>query len=257
MRRRGFTLIELLVVIAIIAILAAILFPVFAKARDAARAASCKSNLKQIVTGAMMYSQDYDEKLISSWDAYVNPGTAVAGANNTSYWMGFIQPYTKNYRIFYCPSYNGPIDDNLPGNPMNPQYSSYGHAHNFLGWGLANTPSMAGILSPAETIYFAERGQRTWQAFIANPDDEAVVRRNDGDCTACIRAYTQCQGCPSGGPYGLGACCSAATVAAIHSGQGNIAFADGHVKAYKPSQICSPFFVAADRGGPKDFWDLN
>ena len=62
-RKRGFTLIELLVVIAIIAILAAILFPVFAKAREKARTASCQSNLKQLALGAMMYAQDYDERV--------------------------------------------------------------------------------------------------------------------------------------------------------------------------------------------------
>ena len=75
MSRRGFTLIELLVVIAIIAILAAILFPVFAKAREKARQTSCLSNVKQLGLGLMMYAQDYDEKLPS----YLPPWTPTPG----------------------------------------------------------------------------------------------------------------------------------------------------------------------------------
>ncbi len=73
--RRGFTLIELLVVIAIIAILAAILFPVFAKAREKARQSSCLSNMKQIVLGTMQYAQDYDERLPMRWLATDSAGT--------------------------------------------------------------------------------------------------------------------------------------------------------------------------------------
>src|ERR1051325_3514935 len=92
-RKRAFTLIELLVVIAIIAILAAILFPVFAQAREAARKSSCQSNLKQILSGAMMYAQDYDENMVTSYGGYqVNNGN---GLKNV-YWMGLILPYTKN-----------------------------------------------------------------------------------------------------------------------------------------------------------------
>src|SRR6188508_251247 len=92
--KRGFTLIELLVVIAIIAILAAILFPVFAQARAAARKTSCLSNLKQQLLGAGMYAQDYDEKLLASWLNY-NGGTD---------WRTMIQPYVKNRGILVCPS---------------------------------------------------------------------------------------------------------------------------------------------------------
>ena len=84
-KRRGFTLIELLVVIAIIAILAAILFPVFAQAREKARAATCVSNLKQIGNAMMMYVQDYDERL---------PGAASPGSNDWTPYSGtlVIQP---------------------------------------------------------------------------------------------------------------------------------------------------------------------
>lgn len=248
MRRKAFTLIELLVVIAIIAILAAILFPVFARARDAARATTCRSNLKQILSAAMMYSQDYDEKLVGSWDPYV---TQYGGA---TYWMGVILPYTKNYQVYTCPSFSGPSE----GNPNNPQVSSYGHSHNFLGWGFANTPGMADVQKPADTIYFAERPQRSWAQFVANPDDDTVLtKRNDGDCTACVRAYTQCAGCPAGGPYGMGACCSAVTVGGVHSGMANVGFVDGHVKSVRPSSVTGPYLDASQRGGQNDFWDLR
>jgi prepilin-type N-terminal cleavage/methylation domain-containing protein/prepilin-type processing-associated H-X9-DG protein len=114
--RRGFTLIELLVVIAIIAILAAILFPVFAQAREKARGASCQSNLKQIVLALKMYSQDYDERMCSSGNLPA-PGDPSwnnrrPDGQNIVRMMGgglswFLQPYIKNEQIFKCPSDTG------------------------------------------------------------------------------------------------------------------------------------------------------
>jgi len=98
-RIKGFTLIELLVVIAIIAILAAILFPVFARARENARRASCLSNLKQIGLGMMMYSQDFDEHLVSYSLAYPRP----IGSGNIL-WIDMIQPYVKSVQVLNCPS---------------------------------------------------------------------------------------------------------------------------------------------------------
>jgi len=96
-RRIGFTLIELLVVIAIIAILAAILFPVFAQAREAGRKASCQSNLKQIGTAWMMYAQDYDEQTLhNTWNG--------GGFQKNRIWAQRIQPYAKNKGIAKCPS---------------------------------------------------------------------------------------------------------------------------------------------------------
>jgi prepilin-type N-terminal cleavage/methylation domain-containing protein/prepilin-type processing-associated H-X9-DG protein len=116
-KRSGFTLIELLVVIAIIAILAAILFPVFAQAREKARQVSCLSNMKQIMTGQLMYVQDYDEtfplsrvntKSANSSD-YIGQGASTcAGGNsdpNPSYtWRAAVQPYIKSAQVFACPS---------------------------------------------------------------------------------------------------------------------------------------------------------
>ena len=95
--KTAFTLIELLVVIAIIAILAAILFPVFARARENARRSSCQSNLKQIGLGVLQYVQDYDERYPTG-----NAGTAAFG--NRRGWAGNIYPYVKSKQIFVCPS---------------------------------------------------------------------------------------------------------------------------------------------------------
>lgn len=97
-RRLGFTLIELLVVIAIIAILAAILFPVFAKAREAARQSTCVSNDKQVALGVLMYAQDYDEILPRVW---TSTGGPTGGARD---WTTDTVPYIKNTRVFVCPS---------------------------------------------------------------------------------------------------------------------------------------------------------
>jgi prepilin-type N-terminal cleavage/methylation domain-containing protein/prepilin-type processing-associated H-X9-DG protein len=104
-RKRGFTLIELLVAIAIISILASILFPVFARARESARRSSCTSNLKQIGLAFVQYSMDYD-----GW----TPGSVtngqfdpISGTNGSKSWPSMLQPYIKSEQIFVCPSVAG------------------------------------------------------------------------------------------------------------------------------------------------------
>ena len=119
--RAAFTLIELLVVIAIIAILAAILFPVFARARENARRSSCQSNLKQIALGVKQYIQDYDEKYPIRNYASSPPGTTsctAATTGNTSCsngWAITLQPYLKSSQIFQCPSETLPPANTTPG----------------------------------------------------------------------------------------------------------------------------------------------
>jgi len=111
--RRGFTLIELLVVIAIIAILAAILFPVFARAREKARTASCSSNVKELQLGVLMYAQDYDERTPGAYgnssrdtgfDLPRGPVSNRGGTSSWWFWADMIYPYVKNLQIYVCPS---------------------------------------------------------------------------------------------------------------------------------------------------------
>jgi prepilin-type N-terminal cleavage/methylation domain-containing protein/prepilin-type processing-associated H-X9-DG protein len=153
-RRTGFTLIELLVVIAIIAILAAILFPVFAKAREAARGTSCKSNLKQIGLASAMYSQDYDGNLVRAWQ--ISPGCCVAPT-----WADMVMPYMKNLGILSCPS--------LP-NAVN----GLGYGYNYVYAGGYVLTHEAQVQSPAETVQVLDKvnGSYFWiyspQYWIAN-----------------------------------------------------------------------------------------
>lgn len=142
--RKAFTLIELLVVIAIIAILAAILFPVFAKAREAARATTCRSNLKQIGTGMAMYVQDYDE-------AYPQRGQLPSGN-----WQYVLQPYIKNYGLTQCPSNpNKNINATGAGLPGDPGRVKISYAINAFNHDQHGLP-MAAISDPADRIMVSE-----------------------------------------------------------------------------------------------------
>jgi prepilin-type N-terminal cleavage/methylation domain-containing protein/prepilin-type processing-associated H-X9-DG protein len=114
--RRGFTLIELLVVIAIIAILAAILFPVFARAREKARQASCQSNIKQIALAVIMYKNDYDELMpyliqgsqAGGMDDWINGAPTLGPSGGYTWWL-VLQPYIKNSQLMVCPSQRPPM----------------------------------------------------------------------------------------------------------------------------------------------------
>ncbi len=168
MVRRGFTLIELLVVIAIIAILAAILFPVFARAREKARQSSCLNNVKQVTLGLIQYTQDYDEKFPRgdsvAWGDGAWPNHPYGG------YVDAIYPYVKNNQVFICPSdgirncishanteshtYGSAF---LPGTYPNQTLSYvYNYYFNSSNWSLAR------VEFPAETIILGEGIQRPY-----------------------------------------------------------------------------------------------
>ena len=162
MKRHGFTLIELLVVIAIIAILAAILFPVFAKAREKARQTSCLSNIKQISLGILQYAQDYDEMMVADAVAvysYMSPdGTPINIAPPSAMlWMYMVYPYVKNVQIYTCPSYtdgwSASAYDGSCGYGKNPYLSNTSMA-------LMDEPS-ATILVVDSNYYLADWDVRT------------------------------------------------------------------------------------------------
>jgi prepilin-type N-terminal cleavage/methylation domain-containing protein len=143
--RRGFTLIELLVVIAIIAILAAILFPVFARARESARRSGCQSNMKQVTTAMLMYAQDYDETF-----PFQDGDPCDYAKSKKACWINATMPYVKNKQVWYCPS-----ADKWPPMPNQDSDSNY--------WfnGHANGKAIAAIPLPAESILFMEWAHRT------------------------------------------------------------------------------------------------
>lgn len=218
----AFTLIELLVVIAIIAILAAILFPVFAQARERARAATCVSNLKQIGLAAQMYAQDYDERFcvnsyymipgdynsIVTWDnmlgPYIKAGIAKTGTETASATTGF-DAFAKGSPFFKCPS-DGISRGGSPI-PWAPRSYSW-NTGPFGDTGVGVGTSLAAITIPASTIQIAER-----------PVNNNITNFNSAwnvDSPATQAAAL------NGKP--------------THSEGWNYVFVDGHVKWFRPEQ---------------------
>ncbi|MCE5238264.1 DUF1559 domain-containing protein [bacterium] len=219
MQRRGFTLIELLVVIAIIAILAAILFPVFAKAREKARQSSCLSNLKQLALACMQYSQDYDER----W-----PLAYMATTPRYSF-ITELEPYVKNAQVFDCPSqsvrstviYNG----------------CRSYAFNNMQFGAA----IGTINSPAETIMMGDATVNTyngaWSLFRAS-NGHRIDKLNGGDYATWggttpvnTQAWVYMNFCER------------------HNDMGNASFMDGHAKTMKYETLYA--------GGANTWFDSN
>jgi prepilin-type N-terminal cleavage/methylation domain-containing protein/prepilin-type processing-associated H-X9-DG protein len=221
-RRNGFTLIELLVVIAIIAILAAILFPVFSRAREKARQTSCLSNLKQLSMAVIMYSTDQDgmmpwQQEYVLWDNYGSLGMLP--------WMQVVEPYTKNTQIYRCPS--GPANTlthysfnqnamSIAASWANPAYGAY----------TIDSPQ-----DPSATVMLFDSGGQltTWAdaaASDADPTNENQIIT--GSTTADI--------------YSL-------SFPGRHNDGNNIAFMDGHSKWWGsvPDGLTVPAYLASMR----------
>ena len=234
--RSGFTLIELLVVIAIIAILAAILFPVFAQARERARAVSCLSNMRQILTAEQMYAQDFDEKLVRLRDfSFKAKGSKWAwGAQD------MLNPYIKNNQIWKCPSdsfarvncLGQTSKDNDPGGAISYSFTHFSPNDEFGAFGLHayygapaysvtyESKQLAEIGAPSETASMFElwstvnmiNGYAYWRYYTTNIADPSWPTAPDNFSVGW---------CGGTGYFSMGA----------HFKKSNYGFADGHAKA--------------------------
>jgi prepilin-type processing-associated H-X9-DG protein len=221
--------------VAIISILAAILFPVFARARDNARRASCISNLKQIGLGVMMYVQDYDERFPGG---YYGVPAGTVGPDGKIYWDGvvfweqMIYPYVKNHQVFFCPSsaqpFSVPTSETGATSPYaNTLNGNYGMNGLIATDGTSNVPNMASVSSPASTYLFMEFGIYSFQPYyVLHPSGTYYLP----------------------GVGNLGESCSSVTDTASttfksdcesgrHFGGVTVGFADGHVKWLKSSVV--------------------
>lgn len=235
-KKTAFTLIEVLVVISIIAILAAILFPVFARVRENARRSSCLSNLRQIGLGLQQYTQDNDEQNSRSWYVSSGPSSALASYK----WMDAIYPYVKSEQVFNCPSHNLPVNI-APSASIFDSYrfrdgtrwGSYAANVTYFGDGNFNpflSRNVASWESPSTTVYVVDgvgRYEIAWQT--GNPPISTTNPR-----------YISVGGFP--------------TVFERHLETSVVLFCDGHAKAQKLEKLAvvgdqgryAPFTVGAD-----------
>jgi prepilin-type N-terminal cleavage/methylation domain-containing protein/prepilin-type processing-associated H-X9-DG protein len=231
--RKGFTLIELLVVVAIISLLAAILFPVFARARENARRASCMSNLKQIALGFRMYIQDYDEKL-PTWNGS-SATSANVTASNTYGWADSLQPYLKSTQIFQCPSDSSSANSFTSAlGGLTPDPSKSGYTDYWMNITASNI-SDASFNSPSTTVLLGEVLGNDSSGTYWNSTSQAYAA-GGASVAAGGPANEQyaCNGTEATTPLSSSFLASGFDSAiSRHLTGSNIAFADGHVKWQK------------------------
>jgi len=243
---KGFTLIELLVVIAIIAILAAILFPVFAKAREKARQASCASNEKQLGLGVIQYIQDNDQKFPVVWDTSRTPNLN---------WGQEIFPYVKSLNVYACPSNTTAAAETSAGSFMGSGFGGENPSSNIpvsyamnQDLGYVNGGS-DGQYNSAQHIY----GPYHPEANIKEPTLKIMLTESINQNPST--------GWPDWWDCGGGACTAAnATSAGIyntlfagHTGFMNVVYLDGHVKAVRPTSLMSPISQFGEVGNGGSF----
>jgi prepilin-type N-terminal cleavage/methylation domain-containing protein/prepilin-type processing-associated H-X9-DG protein len=212
--KKGFTLIELLVVIAIIAILAAILFPVFGRARENARRSSCQSNLKQIGLGVKQYVQDYDEKF------------PLQGVNAQVGWAIAIQPYIKSTQLFQCPS-----ETNPPANVDPTVTASYGNAGFSDYWYNQNLSNQ----SEASLNFISNT--------LMNGDGTNGAANYGMIGTGATSLNVPADGTATGSVFNRST--ASTDYAGRHLEGANFSYADGHVKWLKPQAVKDNSVAAA------------
>ena len=246
--RAGFTLVELLVVIAIIALLAAIIFPTFGKARESARRASCLSNSRQVVCAFMGYLQDYDDTMPLA-ASNETPDSVVA---TWHMWTTRVQPYVRNSNIMFCPSGGARLAENVKDSPRDwPLFVQYGMNVDYM-----NKPSsdcsdfnvlpdqfgppttLAAINQPAETIMLTENGQDGGRD--ANIGTAITYSPAGFSATTTDTCSYGGWGSNPGLWYPDGpATSSTGMFLARHFNGGNIVFCDSHVKWMRPEAVAA------------------
>jgi len=292
--RRGFTLIELLVVIAIIAILAAILFPVFAQAREKARQATCLSNMKQIGLAALMYAEDWEGGMPFSrrntpaalmpdpWGG--KPADWTGTGPQQTYWMHDLYPYVKSWDLFHCPSRNTQDSMVLATGiwyPREAWYGAIGLRDGKLFWGgfsINNGPDLSAY--PKEAVScpscggtFCAKGSSGLPAKEDTPaSPSATILASDAACiemgapywasvvvlTPMVWRNGDWSSMPTQDEFNK-SLAYLASVNGLHNGQMNSVYLDGHAKSAKASQVYRtyvPGWISSSRPADATDWDL-
>ncbi|HEY3331865.1 MAG TPA: DUF1559 domain-containing protein [Capsulimonadaceae bacterium] len=261
MNKKAFTLIELLVVIAIIAILAAILFPVFATAREKARQSSCASNLKQLSLAVTQYIGDYDETMPCGRPSGASTPPKYSGVA----WGGQVFPYVKAPAIYQCP--DDPASMNYYGGPV---FLPVSYAINCNITGSTNqvystcVNSISKFTSPVKTILFSEvQNSSAWRTLLSDsletgsqaysPTGNGYWLSDDGPTSACpscdlavggvhyVTGWTGGKGASNFASWQNAAGTIVGKEDGVHNTGANYAFVDGHVKWMAGSQVSSGF----------------